>query len=123
MVLLIPMSRVSRVLSLACFAPGLIASHLPRALDAPTVTVKNGTYVGFNDPILHTDNFYGVAYAQPPLGDLRFRPPQPLNSTWSGDRVVVDYPKECITTGKLTYLLSSSLSFVTSTHLRRKREY
>ncbi|CAK7221238.1 hypothetical protein SCUCBS95973_004426 [Sporothrix curviconia] len=72
----------------------------PSSTDAaPTVTVKNGTYVGFNDPVLHTDNFYGVAYAQPPIGDLRFRQPRGLNTSWSGARSAVDYPKQCITTG------------------------
>ncbi|KAH8645717.1 putative extracellular lipase [Xylariales sp. PMI_506] len=77
-------------------APGSVTTATAKA--APTVTVKNGTYVGFNDPVLNTDNFYGVAYAQPPIGDLRFRQPRGLNTTWSGERVVVDYPKQCITT-------------------------
>ncbi|KAJ5622512.1 hypothetical protein N7528_005744 [Penicillium herquei] len=82
----------------ACLAPGIIATMNPRALNstAPTVKVKNGTYVGFHDPVLNTDNFYGVAYAQPPLGDLRFRQPQSLNTTWSGNRIAVDWPNECI---------------------------
>lgn len=86
----------------ACLIPGLLASVVPRDA-APRVTVQNGTYVGFNDPVLNTDNFYGVAYAQPPLGDLRFRRPQSLNSTWSGERVVVDYPKECIASSKTRF--------------------
>ena len=57
--------------------------------------------------VLNTDNFYGVAYAQPPLGAFRFRQPQPLSSTWNGSRVVVDYPKQCITTGKLTSIVQA----------------
>ncbi|OJJ50147.1 hypothetical protein ASPZODRAFT_110266 [Penicilliopsis zonata CBS 506.65] len=88
----------SHLLAVACLVPGLLAGVISSSSSSssPRVTVKNGTYVGFNDPVLHTDNFYGVAYAQPPIGDLRFRHPQSLNSSWSGDRVVVDYPKECI---------------------------
>ncbi|EPE32761.1 alpha/beta-Hydrolase [Glarea lozoyensis ATCC 20868] len=90
-------------LTLACFIPCLLGTHLSeRASGAPKVTVKNGTYVGFNDPVLNTDNFYGVAYAAPAIGDLRFRPPTSLNSSWEGERVVVDYPKQCITTGNNT---------------------
>ena len=89
------------LLSLASFGS---CAFVKRNTNSPTVTVKNGTYVGFNDPALNTDNFYGVAYAQPPLDTLRFRQPQPLNSTWNGSRVAVDYPKQCITTGKLTSL-------------------
>ncbi|KAJ5719957.1 hypothetical protein N7493_006835 [Penicillium malachiteum] len=82
----------------ACLAPGIIATLNPRALNstAPTVKVKNGTYIGLHDPVLNTYNFYGVAYAQPPLGDLRFRQPHSLNTTWSGNRVAVDWPNECI---------------------------
>lgn len=79
--------------------PLMAAAISPRNTPSsnPTVTVKNGTYRGFNDTVLHTDNFYGVAYAQPPIGDLRFKQPQSLNSTWEGERIAVDYPKQCIT--------------------------
>lgn len=93
-------AMLTRALGLACLVQPLLASALsPRnaSSSAPTVTVKNGTYRGFNDPVLNTDNFYGVAYAQPPIGNLRFRQPQSLNSTWEGERLAVDYPKQCIT--------------------------
>lgn len=89
----------ARSFLVACLTQPLLASTvLPRNVSSsPTVTVQNGTYQGFNDPVLNTDNFYGVAYAQPPVDNLRFRQPQPLNSTWEGDRLAVDYPKQCIT--------------------------
>lgn len=86
----------------AWLTPGIIATLYSRSLNstAPKVKVRNGTYVGFHDPVLNTDNFYGVAYAQPPLGDLRFRQPQSLNTTWPGNRVAVDWPKECVASSK-----------------------
>ncbi|EXJ96406.1 triacylglycerol lipase [Capronia coronata CBS 617.96] len=52
----------------------------------PTVTVKNGTYVGFHEPSYGQDIFLGIPYAQPPVGDLRFRVAQPLNETWEGTK-------------------------------------
>ncbi|CAK7230650.1 hypothetical protein SEUCBS140593_007657 [Sporothrix eucalyptigena] len=70
------------------------SSSTSTAKPAPTVTVKNGTYVGFNDPVLNTDNFYGVAFAQPPLGDLRFRQPRGLNSSWTGERLAMS--EDCL---------------------------
>lgn len=101
------MVHLRHILALGLAAPLVAAvpassstSSSSSASSAPTVTVKNGTYVGFNDPVLNTDNFYGVAYAQPPVGNLRFRQPQGLvNESWSGERQAVNYPKQCITTG------------------------
>ncbi|KAF5870623.1 putative lipase 2 protein [Botrytis fragariae] len=90
------MILISQLLILPSLASSLLVRTAPQSRP-PTVTVKNGTYVGFNDPTLNTDNFYGVAYAKPPIGDRRFRPPQSLDSPWSEDREVVEYPKECIT--------------------------
>jgi carboxylesterase type B len=95
-----PLSLI--LLALACLPSAPLAKIVRSGSGAPKVTVKNGTYVGFHDPVLNTDNFYSVAYAQPPLEELRFRQPQSLNSSWLGDRVAVDYPKQCITTGMLS---------------------
>lgn len=38
-----------------------------------TLSVKNGTCIELNDPELNTDNFYGVAYAQPLVQELQSR--------------------------------------------------
>jgi carboxylesterase type B len=52
-----------------------------QAADAPKVTIRSGElvgqYLGHNNDV---SVFFGVPYAKPPLGNLRFRPPQPLTS-------------------------------------------
>lgn len=63
---------------------------------APSVTVKNGTYTGLYQSTYDQDLFLGVPYAQPPVGDLRFRFPQPLNFSWSGSKAATAYYPECV---------------------------
>lgn len=48
--------------------------HQKRA--APTVQIPSGTIVGETD--LEIDSFIGIPFAQPPVGNLRLRPPQPI---------------------------------------------
>ncbi|KAK7546631.1 Alpha/Beta hydrolase protein [Phyllosticta citricarpa] len=67
-----------------------------RADNAPTASTKNGSYVGVHSAQYNQDFFLGVPYAQPPLGDLRFRVPQSLNSSWSEPRAATEYSNECV---------------------------
>ena len=66
------------------------------AANPPTVGVKNGTYEGFYSVALNTDNFLGMPFAQPPVGNLRFRNPVSLNSSWSGTRNATTYGFSCV---------------------------
>jgi carboxylesterase type B len=55
------------------------SSPLPDASrrgNKPTVVIANGTVIG--NTLLGIENFKGIPYAQPPTGNLRLRPPQPL---------------------------------------------
>lgn len=49
----------------------------------PVAVINNGTLIGIKNPQLHQDYFLGIPYAQPPVGSLRFNPPQPINQSWS----------------------------------------
>ena len=67
------------VLSLASLLPACISAS------SPVVTIKNGTVQGRHSSEWNQDFFLGIPYAQPPLGDLRFRWPQSINTSF--DRV------------------------------------
>lgn len=71
--------------------------------DAPTATTKNGTYVGRYEPAYDTDYFLGMPFAQPPVGDLRFRNPRSLNESWSDTRNATEYSPQCIGYGMDTW--------------------
>lgn len=70
---------------------------------APTVSVKNGSYYGVYNPTYNTEHFLGMPFAQPPVGDLRFRVPQPLNTSWSDSKNATEYGYECIGYGRDTW--------------------
>ena len=78
-----------------------IATHAPR------VTLKNGTYEGLYSAQLKQDIFLGIPYAQPPVGDLRFRNPKSLQSKFGGVKKAVAYAASCV-----GYGVSGSLAAV-----------
>lgn len=72
------------------------APAITRRADAPTASTKNGTYVGVHSAEYNQDFFLGVPFAQPPVGDLRFRIAQSLNSSWTGTHEATSYSDECV---------------------------
>lgn len=62
----------------------------------PSATIKNGTVVGVHVPQYQQDFFLGVPYAQPPLGNLRFRNPQFINASFSSAYMATQYSTECV---------------------------
>ena len=59
----------------------------------PTVEVEQGVVVGRRDAAVIS--FKGIPYAAPPVGDLRWRPPQPA-AAWSGPRDAGEVGAICI---------------------------
>ncbi|KAJ7204172.1 alpha/beta-hydrolase [Mycena pura] len=48
----------------------------------PSVTIKNGTVRGVDVPQFNQTLFLGIPYAQPPVGNLRLRPPRSINKSF-----------------------------------------
>ncbi|KAJ8963468.1 hypothetical protein NQ318_018951 [Aromia moschata] len=84
-------STVSMVLSLALFVNILIATvHLvaPENVENPVVTVSNGRLKGNTRTNVDEESFFsffGIPFAKPPVGKLRFKPPVAAES-WKGIR-------------------------------------
>ncbi|PWY86478.1 cholinesterase [Aspergillus sclerotioniger CBS 115572] len=80
----------------AALLPTSVVTRRTNTTTAPTVQVRNGTYAGLYNPTYDQDLFLGIPYAQPPTDELRFRPPQSLNTTWNDTRPATAYYNECI---------------------------
>ncbi|KAI0044198.1 carotenoid ester lipase precursor [Auriscalpium vulgare] len=59
---------------------------------SPTVTLDNGTLIGI--AFGGVNKFLGIPFAQPPVGDLRFRLPQP-NNPYTGTHTVEAFGPSC----------------------------
>lgn len=86
----------------------------------PSVTINDGTVKGSS--LLGVDSFKGIPYAQPPVGGLRLRPPQPLNSSY-GTISAIGVPPGCpqfYAQVKPDLLLSNVLGTLLNTPLLQK---
>ncbi|KAK4539832.1 hypothetical protein LTR36_010293 [Oleoguttula mirabilis] len=83
----------------------LSALSLALAATSPIATVKNGTLQGHYSSEWDQDFFLGIPYAQPPVGQLRFKWPQSLNTTYDGVRDATQYGYSCYQYGS-TFNLS-----------------
>lgn len=61
-------------------------------MPGPVVETPNGPVQGFLDDGLHA--FLGVPFADPPVGEYRWRPPRPL-SPWKEVRLCTEYSAAC----------------------------
>ncbi|KAK1991882.1 carboxylesterase [Colletotrichum falcatum] len=85
------MARLSYLLAAASACLGAAA-----AARGPTVQVLNGTYRGRHLPGWDQDAFLGVPFAQPPVGQLRYRWPRSLNSSFDGVRDATEQGYSCM---------------------------
>ncbi len=71
------------LLSAAASAP--VIPHAPPVVPAPLVRLDQGSLAGRMVPGGTVQAFLGIPYAAPPVGPLRWRPPQPARG-WTGVR-------------------------------------
>ena len=63
---------------------------------APQAKIKNGTVEGFYLSAYKQDIFLGIPFAQPPVGLLRYRVPQSLNTSYPSTLQAKAYYPECV---------------------------
>src|SRR6185312_14295321 len=73
----------------------LPASWVAASDSAPTVRIASGTLSGIHDAKAGLDEFKGIPYAAPPVGALRWKPPQPVAS-WDGARRADHFAARCM---------------------------
>ena len=76
----------------ACLLQFTIAAPPQEKRAAPVVVLEHATVVGAS--LAGVDSFKGIPYAQPPVGKLRLKPPQPITSN-IGTVLAVGIPKSC----------------------------
>jgi carboxylesterase type B len=74
-------------------------SPAPVMSQSLTVTTDEGKLKGRTTGTV--DHWLGIPYAQPPVGALRWEPPQPAAS-WAGVRNAINYGNECTQSGNPT---------------------
>lgn len=103
---------------------GVLSFYLTSVSSASLeVNTTNGVIVGhLSASRPSVSEFLGIPYAQPPVGDLRFAPPEPYNPTGevyhAANWVSASYPQSIslmLDSGRLTVVLTKLLS--------RHREY
>lgn len=85
-----------RVLALALALLGHWITLVSGWATSPHATTRNGTYAGVYSAEYNQDFFLGVPYALPPVGDLRFANPRPLNTSFQGLQNATEYSDECV---------------------------
>jgi para-nitrobenzyl esterase len=73
--------------ALLAFLPGIIQAQQLRYVQA---RIADGVLEGVVSPDGRVRTFKGIPYAAPPVGPLRWRPPQPV-TPWAGVRKAADY--------------------------------
>lgn len=88
------MARVSQIASLFLLSYFLIVSFANE--DELLITTKDGQVQGKFLPVVNGSvrAFLGIPFAKPPVGNLRFRVPEPVQP-WQGVKDATNYANTC----------------------------
>lgn len=75
-----------------------LAAAMPAAAQGPTVQTVAGTVEGSVSADGKIRTFTGIPYAAPPVGELRWQPPQPA-APWTGTRKATGFGNRCVQGG------------------------
>jgi carboxylesterase type B len=94
---------------LRCFKTVLLSLSLLAKADSVTVNGSSGvSYLGVRNTTTNQDAFLGIPYAKPPVGSLRFKPPQAWYSTDNTTLVNATADKPiCVQSTPIVYSLVS----------------
>ncbi|XP_056644900.1 juvenile hormone esterase-like isoform X2 [Diorhabda sublineata] len=79
-------------------------------MDSPVVTVSEGRLRGRQSDNLDGEKFYsflGIPYAQPPIGELRFKAPEAVKA-WNDIKDATRNPNQCIQRNDVTNIIEGS---------------
>jgi para-nitrobenzyl esterase len=88
------MRRLTRVLPVVIVAC-VLAGRWGTAAPADQVKTANGIVEGTVDAATGIRMFKGIPFAAPPVGDLRWKPPQPVTN-WTGVRQATAFGPRCM---------------------------
>jgi para-nitrobenzyl esterase len=98
------LARLAAVLAMMGLYSPLMDSQRPSSDSPLSVHVEGGEIRGEAIDVNGTKvrAFRGIPFAAPPIGDLRWRPPQPVNP-WDGIRRSVVFAPACLQPSELSY--------------------
>ncbi|HLM82567.1 MAG TPA: carboxylesterase family protein [Terriglobales bacterium] len=86
---------VRTAICLICLQLGCIGTPVAQSEQQPIVKIQSGLLYGIHFGSNPSGAaFLGVPYAAPPIGELRWKPPQPAPK-WSGTRKALNYGSPC----------------------------
>jgi para-nitrobenzyl esterase len=69
-------------------------------IEGGAVTVEGGAVAGKWTANAHVRAYLGIPFAAPPLGELRWKPPQPV-APWQGVRAATEFGPQCLQPGAM----------------------